>query len=114
MDDVNNWSSSRSRTIHFGRRHREYESVAEVEGGSNTTTTIPKWKVMWKKLMREKKKMFQRSVHNQHQVPSYDEYTYSQNFDDQGSAADWDQPDILSRSFSVRFADPSTIFQRRL
>lgn len=46
---------------------------------------------------------------NSVQIP-YDVYTYSQNFD-QGFARD--EPDNLSRSFSVRFADPSRIFLRK-
>ncbi|KAI4376624.1 hypothetical protein MLD38_014366 [Melastoma candidum] len=41
---------------------------------------------------------------DQTHVPSYDSYTYSQNFD-QGVARD--EPENISRSFSVRFADPA-------
>nr|GMC58797.1 putative arabinogalactan peptide, AGP [Ipomoea batatas] len=37
-------------------------------------------------------------------IPSYDEYTYSQNFD---KGSNWDEPDQLLRSFSVRYADRS-------
>lgn len=44
---------------------------------------------------------------------SYDPYTYSKNFD-QGYAFDkLDEYDDLSRSFSVRFADPSNIFLQK-
>lgn len=82
----------------------------DEEAGASSKS-FSKWKVMWMKLIKEKNKMFQRSVDNQQQQPPYDEYNYSQNFD-QGSIADSDEPDILSRSFSVRFANPSRVFPR--
>ncbi|KAL8208721.1 hypothetical protein R6Q57_008133 [Mikania cordata] len=62
------------------------------------------WKTLWKKLKREKKKMMVRSTSmHVHHVP-YDEHTYMQNFD-QGMQWNDLEPDILSRSFSVRFTD---------
>ncbi|KAK1396883.1 hypothetical protein POM88_006746 [Heracleum sosnowskyi] len=99
MDHVSKWSSSLNKTLKSIRQQNDDEaagSVVETESKS-----LPKWKVMWMKLIKEKNKMFQRSVHNHQQQPPYDEYNYSQNFD-QGSIADSDEPDILSRSFSVR------------
>ena len=59
------------------------------------------------KLKKEKKKLFESAT--PFQVP-YDPYTYSQNFD-QGTALD--EPDNLSRSFSVRFADPSRVLVKK-
>ncbi|KAF2304879.1 hypothetical protein GH714_039250 [Hevea brasiliensis] len=94
------WCSSRSRTIRLGQSHEEIGSVSsQPSPGSNKH----RWKVLLKKL---KRKLFESSssgpFQQQHQVP-YDEHSYWQNFD-QGS---WkDEPDNLSRSFSVRFADP--------
>ncbi|PON36002.1 hypothetical protein PanWU01x14_331630 [Parasponia andersonii] len=69
-----------------------------------TGSKMPRWKMLWTKIMKEKRKFFDCSSSSVH-VP-YDPYTYSQNFD-QGWAAD---PDNLSRSFSARFAVPSRIF----
>lgn len=60
-----------------------------------------------KKEKKKKKKLFESA--SPFQVP-YDQYTYSQNFD-QGTALD--EPDNLSRSFSVRFADPSIVLVKR-
>ncbi|KAG5009349.1 hypothetical protein AAZX31_07G083300 [Glycine max] len=70
---------------------------------ANCKSSKMRWKVLWMKLKKEKKKLFE-SASSPLQVP-YDPYTYSQNFD-QGTAKD--EPDNFSRSFSVRFADPST------
>jgi len=58
------------------------------------------------KIKKEKNRLFRSASF---QVP-YDQHTYSQNFD-QGTAID--EPDNLSRSFSVRFADPSIVFVTR-
>lgn len=62
--------------------------------------------MLWLKFKKERKKFFESPAPIQ--IP-YDPYTYSQNFD-QGLA--WDEPDNLSRSFSIRFADPSRIFRK--
>nr|KYP49328.1 hypothetical protein KK1_028966 [Cajanus cajan] len=69
---------------------------------ANFESSKMRWKVLWMKLKKEKKKLFESA--SPLQVP-YDPYSYSQNFD-QGTAKD--EPDNLSRSFCVRFADPST------
>ena len=78
---------------------------------------IGKWRSFWKKIIREKRKIrifdcssftLQGATH--HQVnfhhSGYDADTYAQKFD-QGSMCDDDDIDILSRSFSMRFAAPS-------
>ncbi|KAK9269419.1 hypothetical protein L1049_001192 [Liquidambar formosana] len=96
--DIRNWCSSGTETIQLGRRC--YNEIESTSPRSNKQM----WKVLWRKLKKEKRKFFESSVHVQ-QVP-YDAYTYSQNFD-QGSV--WDEPDNLSRSFSARFADPSRV-----
>ncbi|GMI86153.1 hypothetical protein HRI_002284600 [Hibiscus trionum] len=74
-----------------------------------TRSKLPRyWRMLWRKLMREKK-MFDCSSGARPSV-SYNPYTYAQNFD-QGfmSAAD---PDDLARSFSARFAVPSRLFEK--
>ncbi|XP_006353455.1 uncharacterized protein [Solanum tuberosum] len=103
--------SKRSRSVRLGRSdHDDIEGVKESiskSGGSKSSI----WKVLWKKLSKEKKENKKglrlecsRSVHVQ--IPRYDEYTYSQNFDNGFSL---DEPDHLFKSFSVRYADPSKL-----
>ncbi|BAT72816.1 hypothetical protein LR48_Vigan11g082000 [Vigna angularis] len=101
--DIKGWRNSGKRAIHLGRCHREIEHVHSL-----SATVAPKlrWKLLWMKIKKEKKRLFQSASF---QVP-YDQHTYSQNFD-QGTALD--EPDNLSRSFSVRFADPSIVFVTR-
>lgn len=64
--------------------------------------------------MREKRKIriFDCSTVHPSEVhlPGYDPHTYAQNFD-QGLMWD-DEPDSLSRSFSMRFAAPTTFKKR--
>ncbi|KAM0956789.1 hypothetical protein TB2_024608 [Malus domestica] len=72
-----------------------------------------KWRVLWKRIKKEKKRtlqLFDCSTSTQVVHVPYDPYTYSKNFD-QGSAA-WADPDVLSRSFSARFAVPSQVFHQ--
>ncbi|KAK6248515.1 hypothetical protein QUC31_020080 [Theobroma cacao] len=101
--DLRNWCNSGCKTGCLGLVYHEIEPV----NSSSTTTGSNKlkWKVLWMKFKKEKRKICESPA----QVP-YDPYTYSQNFD-QGFA--WDDPDNLSRSFSMRFADPSSVFLRK-
>ncbi|KAB2081469.1 hypothetical protein ERO13_A05G130300v2 [Gossypium hirsutum] len=76
-----------------------------------TTSKVPRWRLLWRKLMREKKKVFactSRTTSGVHNV-SYDPHTYAQNFDQGLIPAD---PDEFSRSFSARFAVPSRVFDK--
>ncbi|CAN4094365.1 unnamed protein product [Withania somnifera] len=108
--DVKNWYrsfSTRSRSVRLGRNDHD-----DNEGVKESTSKSWIWKVLWKKLSKEKKEKkkglrleFSRSVHVQ--APRYDEYTYSQNFDD---GFNLDEPDHLFKSFSVRYADSSKLF----
>jgi hypothetical protein len=102
--DIRKWSGSGRRTIQLGEYYEEVES-ARARLPSARSNKLMRWKVLWMKLKKERRRMFDSPAPIQ--IP-YDPYTYSQNFD-QGSA--WDEPDILSRSFSARFADPSRIFR---
>ncbi|KAJ4957854.1 hypothetical protein NE237_024965 [Protea cynaroides] len=97
--DIGNWCSSGRRSIRLGRRYIESELDEFISG---TQSSIPRWRVLWRRIKKEKKRIFDSSSAPV-QAP-YDPYTYSQNFD-QGST--WAEPDNLSRSFSVRFTVPS-------
>ncbi|XVE52104.1 hypothetical protein DITRI_Ditri02bG0094600 [Diplodiscus trichospermus] len=72
-----------------------------------TRSKLPRWRLLWRKLMREKKIFDCSSSIGVH--VSYDPYTYAQNFD-QGLMLD--DPDDLSRSFSARFAIPSRVSEK--
>lgn len=87
------------RAVRLGQRCRE---IRPVKSSSTSGLAKFRWEVVWMKFKKEMKKMFE--FVSPLQVPYYNSYTYSQNFD-QGFA--WEEPDNLSRSFSVRFADPS-------
>ncbi|OMO86831.1 hypothetical protein CCACVL1_09439 [Corchorus capsularis] len=108
--DIRNWCNSGCKTVCLGQGYHEVgatvvdspSSSAAIGSGSNKLN----WKAIWMKIKKEKRKMFESPA----QV-LYDPYTYSQNFD-QGFA--WNiEPDNLSRSFSMRFADPSSVFLRK-
>ncbi|RDX70941.1 FRIGIDA-like protein 4a, partial [Mucuna pruriens] len=102
--DIKSWRDSGRRTIQLGKCHNE---IVHVNSVSAIGTTKLRWKLLWMKLKKEKKKLFESA--SPLQVP-YDQYTYSQNFD-QGISLD--EPDNLSRSFSVRFADPSGVLVKK-
>ncbi|KAL9400237.1 hypothetical protein Peur_009198 [Populus x canadensis] len=89
------WGGSGRETIYLGR-------TPGVKDGPK-----PRWQVFWRKINRGKKKIF--NVSPVTSQASYDLDEYSQNFD-QGT--DWAEPEILSRSFSARYADPSRILQK--
>ncbi|KAK7314488.1 hypothetical protein VNO77_33013 [Canavalia gladiata] len=97
--DLKNCCHSCKKTI---IQSRCCDEIEHANLPSSNGSSKMRWKMLWMKLKKEKKKLFDSP--SPLQVP-YDPYTYSQNFD-QGTAK-YD-PDNLSRSFSVRFADPST------
>ncbi|CAJ2674809.1 unnamed protein product [Trifolium pratense] len=101
-----NSSNSTTQTIRLGRSYTKphYQS-------NNIDGTKPVWQKLWKKIKRDKKKIFG-STPTMEGI--YDEESYSMNFD-QGSG--WMEPDNLPRSFSSRYADPSrnrTLLPRHL
>ncbi|GAV79503.1 hypothetical protein CFOL_v3_22968 [Cephalotus follicularis] len=99
--DIRNWCNSGSKkTVRLGQC---YEEIGSLSSPSTTRSSKLSWKVLLMKLKKERRKIFESAAPVQ---LSYDPYTYSQNFD-QGFS--WDEPDCISRSFSVRFADPSRI-----
>jgi len=94
-------SNSTTQTIRLGRSYTKPHYQSYHDG------TKPVWQKVWKKLKRDKKKIFG-------STPTiegiYDEESYSMNFD-KGSG--WMESDNLPRSFSSRYADPSRILTRR-
>ncbi|KAL5729284.1 hypothetical protein ACHQM5_002258 [Ranunculus cassubicifolius] len=102
--DTGSWWNLGRRSVRLGRSKR-YMDIKYDEFAASPSKT-PVWRMLWRKLKKEKKKVFYGST----PFPTpYDPYTYSQNFD-QGTA--WTEPDNLTRSFSARYADSSRVFQR--
>ncbi|KAF8034378.1 hypothetical protein BT93_C0623 [Corymbia citriodora subsp. variegata] len=81
---------------------------APPPGGRGSSLAKQRWRELWTKLTKEKGRMTSAAA-GEALVP-YDFYNYSQNFD-QGIA--WDEPENVSRSFSVRFADPDSRAKKR-
>ncbi|KAI4377381.1 hypothetical protein MLD38_015017 [Melastoma candidum] len=95
--------SSSSDTIHLGEQRQPHYSASTL---SSVRSRKPaKWTGIWARLVKEKHGHHHHHT-DQFQVPSYDSHTYSQNFD-HGVA--WEEPDNISRSFSVRFANPALL-----
>lgn len=85
------------------------EETDEFEPFSFTTSarsSKQRWLMLWRRLQKGRRRIFNSSapIHT-----PYDPYTYAQNFD-HGST--WVEPENLSRSFSARYAGPSSIFRR--
>ncbi|KAH6818551.1 hypothetical protein C2S51_002154 [Perilla frutescens var. frutescens] len=84
---------------------RKYDRFVSCNVPVKRRNSPPIWRQIWNKLKKlEKKRIFHCSNPMSF---TYDPHSYSQNFD-QGSS--WTDHDDLSRSFSARFAVPSTIF----
>ncbi|KAL4559974.1 hypothetical protein LXL04_032122 [Taraxacum kok-saghyz] len=74
----------------------------------------PIWRILWRKIKKDdKKKTKRKNVHGVMNTTqfSYDPCEYAQNFDQGLMVNDFDD---LSRSFSARFAVPSTVFNKGL
>ena len=108
--DFNTWWDSGTKNFKSSMNYVKngYERVVSIDI-MVTGSKVSRWRMLWRKLKKEKKKFFNRTTSLEH-VPSYDSYTYLQNFD-QGSM--WTDPDNHCRSFSARFAVPSRILQKR-
>ncbi|KAH7865995.1 hypothetical protein Vadar_014023 [Vaccinium darrowii] len=110
--DVGSWCNS-------GHRHagwtRNFSETAEFDGfvpfhSLVAESKTPIWRLMWRKIKKEKRKILERSYSTAVQLP-YDIFTYAQNFDE-SSMSSSDSDDFSSRSFSARFAVPSRIFEK--
>ncbi|XP_058004039.1 uncharacterized protein LOC131180692 [Hevea brasiliensis] len=108
--ELSSWCNSGTATTNMDAYVNDrYDPILSSVLESSTASKRPRWRLLWRKIMREKKKFFDCSCASNRMCFSYDPYTYSQNFD-QGST--WSDPDNMSRSFSARFAVPSRIFEK--
>nr|XP_011470159.1 PREDICTED: uncharacterized protein LOC105353124 [Fragaria vesca subsp. vesca] len=107
--DRKHWCSTSSRTIRLGRQYHETDPhVSSHSARSNRS----RWSTLWMKLKKEKKKIFDSPSSTRSVKLQYDPFSYSQNFDQGCSWDQHDADDLSSRSFSMRFAVPSNIFQK--
>ncbi|CAL9767416.1 unnamed protein product [Musa acuminata subsp. burmannicoides] len=104
--DVGNRCSSRRGTARFTRFLADDE-LDSWEGRSSSPSTVTGLRGLWRRMMAERSKASGSTAAARTRVP-YDSHTYAQNFDE-GST--WAEPESSSRSFSARFAVPSTILQ---
>uniref|UniRef100_A0A2P2PN12 Uncharacterized protein n=1 Tax=Rhizophora mucronata TaxID=61149 RepID=A0A2P2PN12_RHIMU len=95
---LRNSSSGKNETIFLGRSYTQ---------GHKKEDSKPKWQTFWRRIGRDKMKVFNASA--TFVQASYDPDEYIQNFD-QGTGRT--EPDNLCRSFSARFADPLRISQK--
>ncbi|KAA8541814.1 hypothetical protein F0562_022966 [Nyssa sinensis] len=91
---VGSWCNSGNGNIGYGQAEKCYDLFMSLKI-SATGSKTPIWRVLWRKIKKEKKKIFDSSTAVQF---TYDPNSYSQNFD-QGLT--WADPDDLSRSFSA-------------
>ncbi|KAK1436091.1 hypothetical protein QVD17_01866 [Tagetes erecta] len=89
--DIGTWHKSRSYSIQLGRNCSKKESKFQSE---------PKWKSFWRKIMKKNNNKRKTACF----VYSYDHEDYMQNFDEGFTRGN---VDVLCRSFSARFANPS-------
>ncbi|GKV43396.1 hypothetical protein SLEP1_g50688 [Rubroshorea leprosula] len=108
------WCSSDSHSFRWSKccgepsTGRCYDQIVSINTLVVSRSKLPWWTILWRRLKREKKKIFICSSSNEALNVSYDPYTYAKNFD-QGLMSD---PEDISRSFSARFAVPSRIFEK--
>ncbi|KAG6415763.1 hypothetical protein SASPL_123178 [Salvia splendens] len=87
------------------RNYGRFEAYDMAEARSSRA---PIWRVLWKRIKREKKRRFPPFSNSNGLKFNYDPSSYSQNFDDQTST--WADADDISRTFSARFAVSSRFF----
>ncbi|KAF3614286.1 hypothetical protein CQW23_30360 [Capsicum baccatum] len=106
--DAGEWRDSEYENVCFHRCYsgREYNRLGSYKLPANKSCTASIWRLIWKKIKKEKKKIFDCSNSMRF---SYDPHSYSKNFDQGSILRDDDDDDEPSRSFSARFAVPSRI-----
>ncbi|KAL3631868.1 hypothetical protein CASFOL_024852 [Castilleja foliolosa] len=102
MDDQETWHSLSHECWPRSYSSRKYDRFVSYNNVPMRRSKAPVWTQLWRKLIKRDKKG------SNSMRFTYDEYSYSQNFD-QGLV--WADPDDLSRSFSARFAVPSRVFE---
>ncbi|KAL3610611.1 hypothetical protein D5086_001631 [Populus alba] len=102
------WCNSGSRNMKSYAEIR-YDRIGSFKAVVSAESKTPRWRLLWRKMVKTKRKVFDSSSSAPKVYLTYDPYTYSQNFD---HGLVLSNPDDSSRSFSARFAVPSRIFER--
>ncbi|AES73844.1 hypothetical protein MtrunA17_Chr3g0139401 [Medicago truncatula] len=107
--DMKKYMFGSRREARLGRSYTtktNYHSNISPSNYDGSKKTV--WQKIWKKLKRDKKKVFNSPSPSTivEDGVSYDQDTYSMNFD---HGTGWMEPDNLPRSFSARYADPCWI-----
>lgn len=84
-----------------------YDRIKDLSEDVLRLKKISGWRLMWRKIMMMKQK--KKTQIFDHRV-RYDPFTYSQNFENDGTIAYHDDPDVSSKSFSARFVVSSKVF----
>ncbi|OVA12043.1 hypothetical protein BVC80_1487g11 [Macleaya cordata] len=110
MVGIQNWYDLGSRSIGRLGQNRymasdEFTNVNYIKVTTHAST--PRWRVLWRRINKEKKRIF-RPTSTPIRV-AYDPSSYLKNFDEGSACSEAD--DIVSRSFTARFVDPSRISQ---
>ncbi|KAK9666176.1 hypothetical protein RND81_14G166700 [Saponaria officinalis] len=94
----------------YGRFLADSQSLCRRKGTSSSSKMQGFWRKL-RRMFKKEQRSFGSGHHSHALIVPYNSYTYAQNFDDQGSR--FIEPENLCRSFSARFAGPSsTMFNR--
>lgn len=85
-----------------------YERIKDLSENVFRVKKISRWRLMWRKIMMGMKNKKKDQILD-HGV-RYDPLTYSQNFENIGTIAYHEDPDVSSKSFSARFVSSSKVF----
>ncbi|WZZ29028.1 hypothetical protein YC2023_012429 [Brassica napus] len=85
-----------------------YERIKDLSENVFRVKKISRWRLMWRKIMMGMKNKKKDQILD-HGV-RYDPFTHSQNFENVGTIAYHEDPDVSSKSFSARFVSSSKVF----
>ncbi|KAH0943618.1 hypothetical protein HID58_003255 [Brassica napus] len=85
-----------------------YERIKDLSENVFRLKKISRWRLMWRKIMMGMKHKKKDQVLDH--CFRYDPFTYSQNFENDGTIAYHEDPDVSSKSFSARFVSSSKVF----
>ncbi|CAG7890114.1 unnamed protein product, partial [Brassica rapa] len=85
-----------------------YERIKDLSENVFRVKKISRWRLMWRKIMMGMKHKKKDQVLDH--CFRYDPFTYSQNFENDGTIAYHEDPDVSSKSFSARFVSSSKVF----
>jgi len=85
-----------------------YDRIKDLSEDVLRLKKISKWRLIWRKILMMNQKKINKIF--DHRV-RYDPFTYSLNFENDGTIAYHEDPDVSSKSFSARFVVSSKVFK---